>query len=323
MKALGDTISERHATPNSFWVRLGLRLLATRPHFFALPIGAALAGIASTGIDLAPRQIFLAALITGGGWATGQLWNDLLDREADAIDAPDRPAVRGLLPNKATSAVALLLGAGLLALLALNTADGWLLGLVSMFLILTYNKCKAVPGLGNLSHGALMGCASLVGATIARPDLGLLTLVGLSPRVTLLVAAWAALYLQGNYEKDVRGDAAAGYHTLAHVVGRRGSALARALLTVTSGAVLVHTLQSPLHLVVAALGILAVLGSTLLVAVENTHESTLKGYRLTVHGAILGMLALGGPALSPVTFVGMVIFALTLTEFAFFRSPNP
>lgn len=323
MKSFGDATGERLEAGTGFWTRLGSRILATRPHFFALPIGAALAGISSTGPPPPPGKVFLAAVITGGGWATGQLWNDILDREADAIDAPDRAAVRGLLPPKATITVALLLGLGLLSLLILHTADGWLLALASLFLILTYNQCKAIPGLGNLSHGALMGCASLVGASIARPHLPLEELVTIAPESTLLVAAWAGLYLQGNYEKDMRGDKAAGYHTLAHVLGCRTSALGRASLALILGFFLVRALESRIHFIVAALGVLAVLLSALRVAARNTSAASLQAYRWTVHGAIFGMLALGGPALTQAAFVSALALAVALTEFAFFRSPNP
>src|SRR5690606_17104489 len=114
---------------------------ATRPHFFALPVGAAYAGAAATETYVEPARLAYIGLIAGGGWACGQLLNDVLDREADSIDAPSRPAVRGLLPPKSTMLWALFVGLLLLGLLAALAPLGLKLGLLSMMLILTYNVC--------------------------------------------------------------------------------------------------------------------------------------------------------------------------------------
>lgn len=322
-KTVGSATDGTVALDPSWGARLWALLGATRPHFFALPIGAGLAGMGASGAQLEAPLVFLVVLITGGGWASGQLLNDLQDREADAIDAPDRASVRGLLPPAATVVVALILGVTLLVLLIHHTPVGWFVGLLSMFLILTYNKCKALPGLGNISHGALMGCATLVGGAVASPKASLLAVASDSASAALLAGSWAALYLQGNYEKDVRGDAAAGYRTLAHVLGRRGSAMSRVALAAVSGWFLVHALTHPVHIAVALAAIVSVAVSAVTVALENTGEAPLKAYRWTVHGAILGMLALGGPALSVHAFVTVTAAAVCLTELAFARSRNP
>src|SRR5690606_37043914 len=67
---------------------------ATRPHFFAFPVGAAYAGVAATGRPLTFFTLAQLGLIAGGGWGVGQLLNDILDHQADALDAPHRPVVR-------------------------------------------------------------------------------------------------------------------------------------------------------------------------------------------------------------------------------------
>lgn len=302
-----------------FWALLG----ATRPHFFALPIGAAFAGVGSTAARLPPNSLWLVALISGGGWASGQLLNDVLDLEADAIDAPDRAAVRGLLPPRTTIFLALAFGAALLLLLTRLTPHGLILGIVAMVLILTYNKCKALPALGNISHGALLACACLIGASIARPDERLMVVVRDASSRALLVGGWAALYLQGNYEKDMQGDAAAGYQTLAHILDVRRSALLRAFAGLVLAAMMARVLTQPFHAFFAVLGGGLIVASALRVAQHGSAVAALRGYRWTVHGAVLGMLALGGPALSRLSFLALVLGASLLTEWAFRRSANP
>lgn len=308
-----------HSFGEYVWALLG----ATRPHFFALPIGAAFAGVGATGVHLPASTLLLVALICGGGWATGQLLNDILDREADAVDAPERAAVRGLLPPKTTISIALGFGACLLVLLTRLTPHGWQLGLLSMALILSYNWCKALPALGNFSHGALIACASLIGAAIARPLAAPLTIVGEALPRAFLVAAWAALYLQGNYEKDVRGDAAAGYRTLAHVLGLRGSALLRMSGSLALGVLIVREIPHPAHSLAAGCAAALVAASACWVAQQNTLRAALRAYRFTVHGAVLGMLAMGGPAVPPWAYAAMIGVAVSLTELAFRRTANP
>src|SRR4051812_30802834 len=68
--------------------------MALRPHFFALSAIAALAGAAAVSRVFSMR-IAVAAAIAGLGWGVGQLLNDLLDRETDAVNAPDRAIVAG------------------------------------------------------------------------------------------------------------------------------------------------------------------------------------------------------------------------------------
>ncbi len=286
-------------------------------------MGAAYAGASGSGSPVHPTTLAFIGLIAGGGWACGQLLNDVLDREADSIDAPSRPAVRGLLPIAPTIVVALVAGLSLLGLLTALTPLGFRLGILSMVLILTYNWCKALPGLGNISHGAVIACASYVGAAIASPQLELSALSERTISMAALAFGWAALYLQGNYEKDARGDAHAGYRTLAHVLGPRKSALLRAGIT-ACWAVLTYSALSPsLHRGAAVFGASIVCASALWVARKDDPAATLRGYRWTVHGAVIGMLALGGGALPVPAYLLLSIAAILLTELAFHRSPNP
>ena len=304
--------------------RYGITILgAMRPHFFAFPVGATYAGVAATGRSLSPVTLILLGAIAAGGWGVGQLLNDVLDQKADAIDAPQRPAVRGLLPVRPTLWLATLFGLGLFAILALLTPRGVILGSVAVALILTYNPCKALPVLGNLSHGALLACAALMGAATADQETALFDLAARHLQTLLLVGTWAALYLQANYEKDLRGDAAAGYRTLAHVLGVRASAVTRASVALAFLFIVPeHARELPYSLPIysAALGVAV---SALYVARQGTQHAALGSYRIAVHGGTLAMLAFGGAALGNGAYFSLLGLAVLLTEGAFRRSENP
>src|SRR5690348_12946878 len=64
--------------------------LAPRPHFFALSGIAALAGASAVARGVVTTRIVAAAAVAALGWGVGQLLNDLLDRETDRTNAPDR-----------------------------------------------------------------------------------------------------------------------------------------------------------------------------------------------------------------------------------------
>jgi 4-hydroxybenzoate polyprenyltransferase len=200
---------------------------ALRPHFFGLPAGAALAGGAAVGPSEV-RRVAVAAALAGLGWGVGQLLNDLLDREADSIDAPDRPAVRGALPEGPTMLIAMLLGLGVAVGTTLLHPSALWLALLASLLLLGYGYAKHWPLLGNLAHGALVATSTLIGAVAAAPGFPAEDVIPRAAPVAGLVCGWAMVYLESNYEKDRRGDRAAGYVTLPQLVGLRWSAALRA-----------------------------------------------------------------------------------------------
>jgi geranylgeranylglycerol-phosphate geranylgeranyltransferase len=296
---------------------------ASRPHFFAFPVGAMLAGLSTNPAPTATSSVILCCAVAGLGWGVGQLMNDVLDREADRIDAPGRPAVRGLLPARLTLFVAAAIGLGLVAVLQGLHSKGWVLGLLSMVLILTYNKCKAWPGGGNLSHGILMSLACLIGAGVAAPAVPLLTIMRDHAATLALTGTCAALYLQSNYEKDMRGDAVAGYRTLAHVLGVRTSAALRAgssILWTTAALLCTDVLLPQVQLLLTG-GLLSF--SAVRVSRQGTVGAALQGYGAAVHSGTLGMLALGATAVPLWIFGTLSAVAVLLTEAAFRRTANP
>jgi 4-hydroxybenzoate polyprenyltransferase len=285
-------------------------LWSLRPHYFVFPGAAALAGAAAAPRTESIWKIATVASATALSWGIGQLINDLVDVEADRIDAPHRAGVRGLLPEGPTVAVAIVLAVFVtIAVASVGPLSLALLGL-SALLLLVYQPAKTVPGLGNLAHGALMGSVAALGfVTTAGTLSGSAGIVG-------VVALWAAVYLEANYEKDAAGDRVAGYRTLAHVLGLRGSAIAR-LLAGFAGLWLARgffttNLAVGFAIASAALLFVSVLAST----------RALLAYRFAVHSTTLGFTALAAPLLGNMSLVFLGV-AVLLVEHAFFTSKNP
>lgn len=295
---------------------------ALRVHFFAIPAGAVLAGAASASGIAQPWRVVIAAMAAGLGWGGGQLVNDLLDTRADAVDAPDRPAVRGYLPPGPTMLVAL--GVGVVvssAIVAVHPAGAGLAA-IALLLLLVYGRARRLPLLGNLAHACLVATAAWIGAAAAHPDRSLAECASLGWRQVLLCGAWAALYLEANYEKDSHGDRVAGYFTLVHLIGVRTSA---ALRIVGSGA-LGWAAWAASDRDFSRAGILIatalMLGSAVPALIGGSSRA-LAGYRYAVHGTNLGLLSLGGPALGPAAAIVCWLASAALTERAFFQTPNP
>lgn len=297
-------------------------LRAMRPHFFAFPVGAALAGAQIEGVT--PNfRLFLVCAIASLGWGVGQLLNDLFDEEADKIDAPHRPAVQGLLPMKPTLIVCGAIGLLLVVTVAWIHPAGLALAAVAAILIATYNRAKRYPLLGNLSHALVMATATLIGAASLRPELNIYSILQRSTPTMLLCGTWAAIYLQANYEKDRRGDLAGGYRTLAHLLGVRGSAIFRIFASLVFYLLASETIGEAAPSALLLASVVAVTVSALGVAWVNTEEVALRQYRWAVHGGAVGMLSLGGDGLSTPVFLLLVTVSVLLTEFAFTQSNNP
>jgi 4-hydroxybenzoate polyprenyltransferase len=305
-------------------------LWALRPHFFVLPALAALAGAASAEPAALSWRSVLAAVIAAAGWGAGQLLNDFLDRASDAINAPDRAMVAGrLTPRWAV------VGAVLLASLALGATvevhpRAWVLASLGGALLLLYDAAKRWPLLGNLAHGALMATVASIGrASVAPLDLDLTwsafvrdALFG-GWRTQIAVFAIAAWYLQSNYEKDRRGDRAAGDMTLAVVLSVRGSATLRAcgiLVTVLVTARLMGSSVSwQLLLAGGALG----LGSTVSSLRRGTDQGAIEGYRFAVFASIVCLMALSAPLVGFGGTAALLSASFVTVAIAFRRSPNP
>ena len=307
-------------------------VMALRPHFFALSSIAALAGASAVSSTFSPRVV-LAALISGLGWGVGQLLNDLLDRETDRVNAPERAIAAGRLPPGPTLVVAIVLG----MVLALGTAFihpyAWLLALVAALLVVAYNAAKRWPLAGNVAHASLMAVAAAIGVCASLPvdarslegPGSLLIRLSEAWRMLLLVGAIAAWYLQSNYEKDRPGDRAAGYVTLAVALSVRASAIVRAalLVAIAAGAYRAGLLADAVSESTMIAGLSVGLFSTLGPIAKGTDEAALRAYRSSVPASILAMLSLAAPLLGRWGTTLVLLLALALVWSAFRRSPNP
>jgi geranylgeranylglycerol-phosphate geranylgeranyltransferase len=315
-------------------------IIALRPHFFALSSIAALAGasapslgparLVAGGAEISVRVV-LAAIISGLGWGVGQLLNDLLDRETDAVNAPDRGIVAGRLPAGPALVFATSLGFALALGTLIVHPLAWMLALPAAILIVFYNAAKRVPLLGHLAHGAVMAVAAAMGAAAAipvhdRPDAGEFVgeLVASWPAL-LFVVAIAAWYLQANYEKDRPGDRAAGYTTLALLLSVRASAIVRGagIVAIGLGAYAQGLLTDPVSQSTMVAGVLLGLMSTAGPIAEGSDAAALRAYRMAVPAAIVAMLALAAPLLGRWATSLVLALALALVWAAFRRSPNP
>lgn len=305
---------------------------ALRPHFFALPVLAALAGMATAPgpprLGVRPVScLFIAAL----GWGGAQLINDWFDRETDAINAPDRAIVSGRLPVRHALAVAGILGVGLMIGSAALHPSAWVLSIAGVVLVLSYNFTKRTPLAGNLALAALVAVTTALGLASELPTRGpdaamtsLLAAISQAHRTLLLTGGIAAWYLQSNYEKDRVGDEAAGYRTLAVVVGVRASALVRAagMVVIIVFANTTPALATPFaRVVMGAAGIIG-LYSSIAPALRDSEEAALRAYRPVVMGSMLAMGALSAGA-NPILLSAILVLALATTEAAFRRSRNP
>jgi geranylgeranylglycerol-phosphate geranylgeranyltransferase len=311
--------------------RFGLLLLeAMRPHYFAFGGAAALAGAAAVPGPVEVGRVALAAWVGATGWGVGQLLNDLLDRDTDAINAPGRPLADGRLPVGPVFAAALLLGLLLLAALGALHPSAWLLGLAAMVLLGGYNRAKAFPVLGHLVFGAINSLAAGLGvlAQLPPPEASLSqAFEGLARALPLLgwVLALNAWFLLANYEKDRIGDRAAGYRTLPLLLGVRGSAVLRALtlpVLALAGVRLGAAPELPGQVVLtvaAGLGGLSVLPSLW----RGTDEAAQLGYRLAVPATPLALLGLAAPLLGGGGLALAALASTVLIEATFRHNPHP
>jgi geranylgeranylglycerol-phosphate geranylgeranyltransferase len=205
------------SVPRGRGARAYVRLL--RLHFAPISLAAGLAGMV-----VAPQSGTLASVAVGVavcafGYGIGQVINDFADREADAVNAPDRPFVTGELHPGRSLAVAIgSLAAMLLAAAFVAPAvDLWVL--VALAGHLLYAATKRLPLVGNLVNGADLAVFTLIGAAAGAPNRGWLDV----PSPVLVTAGLVALAFTGfsviAYFKDIRGDRAAGYRTLPVAIG--------------------------------------------------------------------------------------------------------
>lgn len=150
---------------------VAIRLL--RLHFAPVSLAAGLLGMVAAPDSASVASIALGVAVCTLGYGIGQVINDFVDRDADAINAPYRPFVTGELHAARSLAMA---GASLAAMLVAAAAvapalAGWVL--VALAGHMLYAATKPLPLVGNLVNGAdLASAAALALAHEQRPPPG-------------------------------------------------------------------------------------------------------------------------------------------------------
>ena len=304
--------------------------LSLRPQYFAFSSFAALAGAAAVpGAQVSWPRVLLAATVAGLGWGVGQLLNDLLDVDSDAVNAPGRAIVAGRLPAGPALSAAIALGVIVAVATALVHPRAWLLAGVAVALLLVYNAAKRFPAGGNVAHGAVMAVAAAIGVLAVQDrhasDSELRAAMAQAAPSLAVVAATAAWYLQSNYEKDRLGDQQAGYVTSATIISVRASALFRAAFIVFIGVTSARLARLPDLASQAGMsaGVALGLWSTLPSLLENSDQAALRGYRRAVNAALLCLLALAEPLLGVLGSLLGCACAFAAVHWAFSRESNP
>jgi geranylgeranylglycerol-phosphate geranylgeranyltransferase len=151
-------------------------------------------------------------------WGVNQIINDYLGRDADRINAPDRPMVSGELePKKALAlSIMLLIASSVVTALYLEPVALLPLG-AGVLLNVVYEYAKGHGIVGNLVFGVMISMCGLFGLCASGPLGVYLTKSRLSVLALLVVMNGVMTFY--TYFKDVEGDRAAGKHTLIVMYG--------------------------------------------------------------------------------------------------------
>jgi geranylgeranylglycerol-phosphate geranylgeranyltransferase len=171
------------------WLRL-----ARIPNVAVSAVGTLIGGWAARGMGLQltgtdDLYLLLAAVSTGLVTAGGNALNDLLDREGDRANHPDRPLVTGEIGSAAARGfVIACFAAGVGVVIPVMIGAPLVGALLAMALaaILSYEfRFKAVGFLGNLEVAFLTGLVFLYGAASVGPVGPVAALAGMAFLATL------------------------------------------------------------------------------------------------------------------------------------------
>jgi geranylgeranylglycerol-phosphate geranylgeranyltransferase len=207
------------APPRRSTLRAWLALL--RIHFIPLSLTAGLVGVAAAADGPTFLSLALGLGMCLAGYPFGVLINDVLDREADAINAPDRPLVTGEVSVRTVIVVCALLGGGFTIAAAIVVPSVAIWSAIAIAGHFLYQATKGTPLVGNVVNGLDMALFCVIGAAAAAPDRGWLDV----PSAVWWDWAMIAILLNGfclvGYFKDIPGDEVAGYRTLPVAIGAR------------------------------------------------------------------------------------------------------
>jgi geranylgeranylglycerol-phosphate geranylgeranyltransferase len=194
-----------------------------RFHFVPLSLSAGLVGMTAPGAGATGASVTIGLLLCVFGYGVGVVINDWFDRKADAVNAPDRPFVAGLINPHVGLGLTLALSTVLLVAAAVVAPALAVWSAIAVAGHLVYTWTKGIPMLGNLANGVDMALFTVLGAVAVRPDAGWLDIPARTWFQTALVAVVLSGFCLVGYFKDIEGDRVAGYRTLPVVLGTRAS----------------------------------------------------------------------------------------------------
>ena len=169
--------------------------------------------IGAAGISHGSRLLVAASVATALVLATGNVVNDLVDVDADAIGKPHRPLPSGLVAVRAACGIAIALAMAACAVAALFlTMQIQLLVAIELCVGIGYSLgFKRIPAVGSLIFAAQVGSAVALGAALVdRLDARHLLVAG------VICSGVFLLELVKTFD-DAICDALTGLRTLAHM----------------------------------------------------------------------------------------------------------
>lgn len=194
-----------------------------RLHFVPFSLSAGLVGMTAPPVGASVASVVIGLLFCTLGYGVGVVINDWFDREADAVNAPDRPFVTGLINPHVGLALTLTMSASLMVVAVVVAPTLALWSVIAIGGHLVYSWSKRIPMLGNLVNGVDMALFTVLGAVAVRPDAGWLDIPAVTWFQTALVAVAFSGFCLVGYFKDIEGDRVAGYRTLPVAIGTRAS----------------------------------------------------------------------------------------------------
>lgn len=305
-----------------------------RVHFAPVSLMCGLVGMVVGAQNPSTAGIVLGVSICLGGYAVGQVINDYFDREADAINAPDRPFVTGEIRPR-TALIPLLGGTVISLVVALTIAPAAAIytGVAFLGHILYTITKEYFAILGNVVNGLDVAVFTLVGAAAASPERSWADMPGEVWVTAGLLAFGLTAFGKTSYFKDVPGDTAAGYRTVVVAMGPQrarwvvlpfavlGPVIAAVLAIVDPGALGTDAVGALFWMFLAGSAAAFLIGLKELFAAPE--ENAFEALVWMTRGVVLQALALGA-AHEPLLFlaigVGVLAFLeLTLRERAEWR----
>ncbi len=237
--------------------------------------------------------LFASSMLIGGA---GNVINDYVDKDIDAINKPWRPIPSGRIsPREALLGFFILTGLGL-AIAAFLPLPCFVVAVIASILLPLYSlKFKKMLLVGN-NVIALMSAANLIYGGLAAPQ----------PLLSVFPAIYAYLLILGREFmkalEDVEGDAKYGVKTLATVFSPKAAYIASTLVLGILIAIsplpyiLMHF--NTLYVVLATLGTDLTLVLAMLKARDLTPKNAWKATRIMKLSFVFGLLAffLGAPS---------------------------